>query len=194
MRRSLTHTLISTIHQYNKSKIKVLGVTFDCMLNFEEHVLNTHEKLQKRNNILKKIARSDWGCTKDTLSDKAIGRTFLNYGAPIWASTISNTNWNHLQTQQNNALRTITGCVKMTDINDLHIEGERLPVKAHTEKLAEQFIAGSYQSQRADHEITSSTKFLPMRPTLNDSYREPIKSKNTKMRSKVSTDIRSILS
>ena len=62
----------------------------------------------------------------------------------------------------------------MTDINDLHNEGEMLPVKAHTE-IAEQFLAGSYQSHRPDLETTSSTSFLPMRSTLNDSYRDHVK-------------------
>ena len=140
------------------------------MLTFGEHVRSTKEKLQKRNNILKKIAGSDRRCTKETLSVtyKAIVRSVLNYGAPYWASTISNTNWNHLQTHQSIDLRTITCCVKMSDINDLPYEGEMLPVKAHTEMLAEQFLAGSYQSHRDDHETTSSTSLRPMRPTIND--------------------------
>ena len=43
---------------------------------------------------------------------KAFDRSVLKYGAPNWASTFSKTNRNHLQTQQNIFLRTITGCVK----------------------------------------------------------------------------------
>ena len=77
-----------------KSIVKVLGVTFDSMLNFGEYVKSINEKLQKRNNILKKIAGSDWRCSKETLSVtyKAIAWSILKYGAFIWASTISNTN------------------------------------------------------------------------------------------------------
>ena len=117
------------------------------------------------------------GCTRETLlvTYKAIGRSVLNYGAPIWASTISNTHWNHLQTQQTFTLRTITVCVKLFDINDLYNEGEMLPVKAHTEMLAEPFLAGSYQSHLADHKTTSSTSFRPVRPTLYDHYRDRMK-------------------
>ena len=172
-----SHLTIKNSPKPVKSKVKVLGVTFDSMLNFGEHVRSTKEKFQKRNNILKKIAGSDWGCTKETLSltYKAIGRSVLNHGAPIWASTISNTNRNHLQLQQIISFRTITACVKMSDINDLHNEGEMLPFKAHTEMLAEQFLAGSYQSHRADHETTSSTSLRPIRPTLNDTYRDLVK-------------------
>ena len=139
------------------------------MLNFGEHVRSIKKKLQKRNNILKKIAGSDWGCTKETLSVtyKAIGRSVLKFSVPIWGSIVSNISWNHLQTQQNIALRTIIGCAKMSDINDLHNEGEMLPVKAQIKMLAQQFLAGRYQSHRADHETTSSTSLRPVRPTLN---------------------------
>ena len=60
----------------------------------------------------------------------------------------------------------------MSDINDLHNEGEMLPVKAHMEMLAEQILADSYRSYRADHETTS---VRPMRPTLNDTYGDRVK-------------------
>ena len=40
-----------------------------------------------------------------------------------------------------------------------------LPVEAHTEMLAEQFMAGNYQSRRADYKTTFSTSFRPVRPT-----------------------------
>ena len=94
---------------------------------------------------------------------------------------ISNTNWNHLQTQQNIVLRTIAPrSVKISDIDHLQNEGEMLPVKAHTELLAEQFLAGSYQSHRADHETTSSTSFRPMRLKLNDTYRNRAKQHTNK--------------
>ena len=115
------------------------------MLNFGEHVRSIKKKLQKGNNTKRdcwkrlglhkrdtgaaqKIAGSDWGCS---VTYEAIGRGIMNYGAPFWASTISDTIWNHLQTQQNFALLTITGCVEMSDINDFHNESEMLPVKAH---------------------------------------------------------------
>ena len=78
-----------------------------------------------------------------------------------------------------------------------------LPVKAPTEMLAEQLLAGIYQSYRADHETISLTSLGPMRLTLNDTYRDRVKhhtnnkeqlnSKEYKNALKVSTDTRSIL-
>ena len=55
-----------------------------------------------------------------------------------------------------------------------------LPVEAHTEMLAEQFLAGSYQSYRAYHKTNSSIGFLPMRPTLNATYRDRVKQHTNK--------------
>ena len=46
--------------------------------------------------------------------------------------------------QQNIALRTNIGCVKISDIYGLHNEGKMLPVQAHRELLEEQVLAGSY--------------------------------------------------
>ena len=59
----------------------------------------------------------------------------------------------------------------MFDIKQLNNESEGLPVKAHTEVYAEQFLASGYRSHRADHKRTSSTSFCLTRHTLNDSYR-----------------------
>ena len=63
----------------------------------------------------------------------------------------------------------------MFAINDLHNEREMLPLTAHTENLAEQLLAGSYDTHRADHKTTSSTSVCPMRLTPNDTYRERMK-------------------
>ena len=64
------------------------------------------------------------GAAKKT-TYKAISRSVLNNGAPIWGSKISNTTSKH----QNIALSPITGCVKISDINYLLNEDEILPVK-----------------------------------------------------------------
>ena len=45
---------------------------------------------------------------------KAIVRPLLNYAFPIWTSFLSDTEWQALQTLQNNTLRIVTGCVRMT--------------------------------------------------------------------------------
>ncbi len=44
---------------------------------------------------------------------KAIGRSVINYAAPVWTPSLSKTNRNGLETTQNAVLRVATGCVKM---------------------------------------------------------------------------------
>ena len=47
-----------------------------------------------------------------------------------------------------------------------------MPVNAHTEMFAEQFLASIHQSHHADYKTTSSTSFCSIRPTLSDTYRD----------------------
>ena len=118
-------------------KIKLLSVTFDGMLNFGENVRSTQEKLQMRNNTVIKIAGSDRGCTKNTISVayKAISWNVLDYGAPI----LGFHNQQYKLEPHANATKhcTNTGCVKMSDIYELHNEGEMLHVQAQRELLEE---------------------------------------------------------
>ena len=55
----------------------------------------------------------------------------MEYGAPIWLPIISDSNWSRLQTVQNQALRTATGCLAMSSIPHLHRDCKMLPVKEH---------------------------------------------------------------
>ena len=74
---------------------KLLGVTFDNTFSFLYHVNNTQTKLQKRNNLLKKLAGSTWGKDHETLNMtyKAIGQSLTNYCSPIWTSNLKQCNW-----------------------------------------------------------------------------------------------------
>ena len=63
---------------------------------------------------------------------KAIGKSILNYCAPIWTPTLADIHWKDLQTAQNAALRTATGCVNKTDIGHLHTETSEHRNTTHT--------------------------------------------------------------
>ena len=147
------------------------------------------------------LVATDAAQKRNSVDYKAISWSVLNYGATIWASTVRYKFWNNLQTQQNIAFRTITGCVKMSDINGLHNESATLSVKGSTEKK-EPFLTVCHQNHRADHKTTPSTSSCPktekkytfryqMKQQKN--YKKQLKLKE-KMRSKVSTDTQSILS
>ena len=103
---------------------RLLGVTFDTMHTFNQHAKLTASKASKKINILKSLAGSTWGQSKETLilTYKSICRSVLEYAAPVWAPAISKSRWSDLQTVQNSALRIATGSLLMTNIDHLHIE------------------------------------------------------------------------
>ncbi len=120
---------------------KILGVTYDTMYTFSRHCQLTKTRVAQRNNVLKALAGTSWGQDKETLmmTYKAIGRSVLNYAAPIWAPVISDTSWAALQVAQNQALRTATGCHSISSIDHLHQETSVLPVRRHSELLSDQY-------------------------------------------------------
>ena len=89
-----------------EDKQKVLGVTVDTYLTFTQHCNNIAVKVQQRNNVLKALAGSTWGCDKETLltTYQAIGRSIISYCCPVWTPSHMDTNWSRLQWAQNSAL------------------------------------------------------------------------------------------
>ncbi|XP_053960429.1 uncharacterized protein LOC128864703 [Anastrepha ludens] len=138
---------------------KILGVTFDSLLSFSAHTTAIATKVQNRNKVLKSLAGSTWGKDKEMLLStfKAIGRPVLNYVAPLWSPGISDSQWTKLQTCQNTALRTVTGCFLMSPIQHLHNEAQILTVKEHNKLLSEQFLLGCYRRPHPLHLLLRST-------------------------------------
>ena len=150
---------------------KVLGVTFDNMHKFGPHVANIRDKVAKRNSVLKCLAGTTWGKSKEILLNtyKAIGRSVLNYAAPVWSPFLSSTNWDLLNTTQNVALRAITGCTKMSAITHLNQETGILPVREHNIMLTEQFLLSMHRQEHPNnHLLTAPTQPRKMRPTIID--------------------------
>ncbi len=46
---------------------KILGVTFDNMNNFGKHAANTKQKMSQRTNVLKCLAGTTWGKSKEII-------------------------------------------------------------------------------------------------------------------------------
>ena len=106
-------------HQLLSSQTtKVLGVTLEPLLTFSQHITNSCKKIGQLNNIHKKLAGLDWGCTKEVLLStyKAIGRSVMNYASHIWTPSPSDSCWRNLQVKQNAALRMVTRCLVMTSV------------------------------------------------------------------------------
>ena len=109
--------------------------------------------MDKKNNVLKALAGSTWGQQKETIVStyKAIGQSLTNYCSVIYTPNLSDTNWKELQTAQNTALRTATGCTKKTAIDHLHRETKTMPVKEHNEMLTKQFLLAAQKPDHPNH-------------------------------------------
>lgn len=114
------------------------------MYTFGHHIKDTVKKCKGKINAIKSLAGTSWGQDKETLliTYKAVVRSTLEYGTPIWSPTISPTSWTKLQTIQNQGLRTASGCLLMSSQEHIHRECKVLPVKDHSVLLTKQHTAG----------------------------------------------------
>jgi hypothetical protein len=156
---------------------KLLGVTFDTTYTFSTHIKLAANKSKFKINLMKSIAGSTWGQDKETLTMtyKAIGRSVLEYGAPIWSPIISNASWSKLQIAQNQAIRIITGNLKMASEEHLHRESKILPIKEHCKMISKQFLLTCHQPHHPGFKHIS--KPLPprnMKPTIQN-YRRDVR-------------------
>ena len=163
---------------------KILGVYLDPSLSFNKHSQYVAERVSGRNNILKALAGTSWGQQKETLlmTYKAVGRSIINYAAPVCSPNLHDTNYRKIQYTQNEALRIATGCHKMSSVDHLHTEAEMLKVREHSELLSAQYLARCLEPGNVCHPIT--TRAAPerrMKETLYTKHRntvEPMMVKN----------------
>ena len=107
--------------------------------------------------ILKALTTTHWGKSKETLNItyKAITRPILEYASTIWSPIISNTNMNKLQTIQNSALQTITGCTLDTNTHHLHTGTKILPIDTHMKLHRSQLRQQAQDPEHTLHQLTT---------------------------------------
>ena len=129
---------------------------------------------------------------------KSLIQSLFTYACPVWFPNSSRLNIKKLRTVQNHALRTATGCVRMSSIDHLHAETKILPVSDHLSLLSSQFLARSLQPHHPSFTTTTAPsgprsikqtlqcRFLPtLAPYLEggslppESYRSTIRNLHT---------------
>ncbi len=159
-------------------KPKFLGITFDNLFTFRQHTSDLRNKLNTKNNVLKALTGTDWGKDKETILStyKAIGRSLINYGCPIWTPAICNSAWDQLQVAQNTALRTALGCHLMTKEDHLHEESKIMPVRDHCEMLAKQYLlATQVNNHPTPVNLSSPPPPRTMKRTLKTKFGKEVK-------------------
>ena len=159
-----------------------LGITFDNLLSFKQHVENLKSKVQARNNILKALSGSDWGKDKETITNtyKAIGQSVISYGCPIWTPALGKTSWNHLQIAQNSALKIATGCHKIASSDHVHQETEMMPVKDRCYMLSKQFLLATQTQNHPNYtDLSAPPPPRVTKPTLATCFGDEIRQLST---------------
>ena len=126
---------------------KILGLTFDPKLTFNEHIRTSKDKAGKTINILKALTSTHWGKNKETLTNtyKTVTRPILEYAGTIYAPIISDKQLTALQVKENQGLRIATGCTSDTNTNPIHDETKILPIEKHLR------LHSSLLRQKASH-------------------------------------------
>ena len=107
---------------------------------------------------------------------KAVGRSIINYAAPIWSTNLRDTNYRNIQYTPNEALRISNGCHKMSSVDHLHAEANILKVNEHSELLSVQYLARCMEPENVNFSIT--TREPPkrmMKDTLFTRHRSTVK-------------------
>jgi len=136
---------LTPVTLYNASipytnKVKILGVTYDNGLTFKDHIADFKLRCTPKLRAFKAITVQDFGQSnyhhRQTVHSihcrilQWIHTTLLNF---------SDTHYNTLQIQQNNALRTATVFTKTTPIDHLHQETKTLKIRDHMDLKGTQF-------------------------------------------------------
>ena len=76
-------------------------------------------KVANRNNIMKK-SNSKWGCNASTIRTTALVMSYsaAEYACPVWARS---PHASKLDPELNNACRSITGCLRPTNVEELYL-------------------------------------------------------------------------
>ena len=138
---------------------KILGVTLDTHFTFTPHTQSVCERIRPRLNILKSLASTTWGQSKEVLiiTYKALIKSVMTYAAPIWFPNSSPSAIAKLQVIQNAALRIATGSHKMAAVAHLHSETEMLPVANSLSLLCSQYLASSLRPHHPSFPVVNQT-------------------------------------
>ena len=141
---------------------KYLGVTLDRSLTYKKHTDNVRDKVKSRCNIISKLAGSDWGAPAPVLRTSAIALVYslAEYCVPVWGRCA---HVQHVDTQLNIAMRTVSGALRPTNIN-------WLPVLSNVEPPQISRDRATLQEYKKAHQLTDCVP-------IKDILREPTMSR-----------------
>ena len=97
-----------------------LGVHLHRTLCYKTHIEKTKMRVNARNNIIRKLANSKWGCKASTLRPNCLALSYsaAEYACPVWARS---THACKLNPALHHCCRIISGCLKPTNLDNVHL-------------------------------------------------------------------------
>ena len=97
-----------------------LGIHLDRTLCYKTHIEKTKMKVNARNNIIRKLANSKWGCKASTLRPSCLALCYsaAEYACPVWARSAHAPK---LNPALHDCCRIISGCLKPTNLDSVHL-------------------------------------------------------------------------
>ena len=124
------------------SSFKLLGVFVSEDLKWAEHVNFVTSKANSRLHFLKQLKRT--GISKDDMLHFYVGfiRPVLEYAAPVWHTSLTNEQSDHLESIQKRAFRIIHGYSRITDASyeNFCAELSITPLCVRREELSKTFF------------------------------------------------------
>ena len=97
-----------------------LAIHLDRTLCYKTDIEKTKMKVNARNNIIRKLANSKWGCKASTLRPSCLALCYsaAEYTCPVWARS---THAHKLNPALHDCCRIISGCLKPTNLDSVHL-------------------------------------------------------------------------
>jgi len=101
----------------NKTRIKILGITFDSRLTWSQHIKSLKVSTNKALNLIKLLSHTNWGCETETLIKifKSIIQAKLYYGSFLY-NTAKNTLIKYIDSNHNTGMRMAIGPSKAAQL------------------------------------------------------------------------------
>jgi len=112
-----------------------LGVTLDRTLNYNQHIEKVRQKTKTRNNIISKLAGSNWSADADTLRTAGIALVYsvAEYCCPVWMNSC---HVHKVNSQLNTTMRIISGTMKSTPTSWLPVLSHITPPEIRRKHFA----------------------------------------------------------
>ena len=127
-----------------------LGIHLDRTLCYKTHIEKTKMKVNARNNIIRKLANSKWGCKASTLKPSCLALCYsaAEYACPVWARS---THAHKLNPALHDCCRIISGCLKPTNLDSVHLLAGIAP--PHTRRTVGCRMERTRQMTDARHQL-----------------------------------------